>query len=288
MNNLPQWLREKIARGESPGVDDAKRLLGIQDVPSSFMYALAGLFVLLFLKASLLKAIIATAFLGFMLVASAGAFQRAGGGVAGAKASAGEAAARVRRMVLARAGYDLTESQSMLVLGACGVALVAWIAQPFFQSAAMAGGYGVGANDFDGEDDEYYSPSRSSASSSSSSSSSAEISKQLQSAYSQGYEDGQGGAARRTMEYAAPKADPLPRKAFKPMAPMSAPPASSFMPNLGIGGIIQIGFLLKNIYSLGGQPFNPMMIIPNFMAQSSMQKGFMVLMVLRLAGMSPI
>lgn len=64
MNALPPWLKEKLARGQTPDVNDAKRLLGIEDVPTNFFYALAGLFVVLFLKASLLKALVTTGFMG--------------------------------------------------------------------------------------------------------------------------------------------------------------------------------------------------------------------------------
>jgi hypothetical protein len=180
----------------------------------------------------------------------------------------------------------------MLVLGACAVGLVAWIAQPFFSgaSAAAATGYGGGGGGGyaagDDDDDDFFE-------SSSTTTNTASITKQLQSAYDRGYDDGLGGAARQTMEEYKPESSPLPpktRRPFKPMAPMSPPPSSSsgLFGNMGIGGIIQIGFLCKNIYSLGGQPFNPMNIVPNFMMQSNMQKFFMALMVARLFGMSPI
>jgi hypothetical protein len=64
MNSLPPWLQEKLRRGETPGLNDLKRLFGVEDIPTSSVYILAVVFVFLFLKASMLKAALVTSILG--------------------------------------------------------------------------------------------------------------------------------------------------------------------------------------------------------------------------------
>jgi len=63
MKNLPPWLKAKLARGEKPGFDDLKRLLGI-DVSAQTVGIIALSFVALWWKAGTIVAILLTGFLG--------------------------------------------------------------------------------------------------------------------------------------------------------------------------------------------------------------------------------
>jgi hypothetical protein len=100
----------------------------------------------------------------------------------------------------------------------------------------------------------------------------------------QGYIDGGLGSDKKTMSYTAV---PPPRpKQFYSNHPPGPPPSSPS--SFGIGKILNIGYLLKNLYDLGGKPFNPASIPVNFSMMGNMQKMFMLFMVLRIFGMSPI
>jgi hypothetical protein len=61
MDALPPWLKEKLARGEKPDLEDLKRLIGI-DVTTTEVGIFIAFFLLLFYKLGIFKAIIVTAF----------------------------------------------------------------------------------------------------------------------------------------------------------------------------------------------------------------------------------
>ena len=63
MNNLPPWLKEKLARGETPTFDDAKRFMGI-DVSLASIGVLALSFVAMWWKIGLIRAAFLSGFLG--------------------------------------------------------------------------------------------------------------------------------------------------------------------------------------------------------------------------------
>jgi hypothetical protein len=202
LNQLPPWFKEKMQRGERPSFADVQKLLGLE-VSTSQLTGLGAVFLLLFWKAGILKALLVTVALGCALVVGAGAYGRAGGKVAGLKAAARAVSAKVAELARAKAGYELTPTQAALVAGALGLAVVAVCVQALAFSggsrsaAAELGGAGGGY----GYDDAMPSTSRPTL----------PFGQQLQGAYDQGYGDGERGGARQTMTYEAPE----PRSTFK-------------------------------------------------------------------------
>ena len=67
----------------------------------------------------------------------------------------------------------------------------------------------------------------------------------------QGYADGEAGAARQRMVYMEPPAPKFKMASGSLPAEPLAPPSSSF----GIGKLMTMGFLGKQLYDLGGRPF---------------------------------
>jgi len=199
LNQLPPWFKEKLQRGERPTFDDIQRLLGLK-VSVTQLAGLGVVFLLLFWKAGLVKALLVTAVLGYALVAGAGAYSRAGGNVAGLKAGAQAFCHNVAELARSKAGYELTSNQASLVAGALALAVVAVCAQAFvFKGTSSGVGAGLGAGGYDFEDSASAPPSGLS------------FTQQLQTAYDKGYSDGESGGARQTMTYIAPE----PRSNFK-------------------------------------------------------------------------
>jgi len=202
LNQLPPWFKEKLQRGERPTFADIQRLLGIEVTTTQFA-GLGAVFLLLFWKAGLVKALLVSVVLGYALVVGAGAYSRAGGKLAGLKAGASAVCDNVAELARSKAGYELTPTQASLVAGAAALAVVAVCVQAFLfsgmssSSAASAAGLGSGGYDF--EDAASAPPAGMS------------FTQQLQTAYDKGYSDGEQGSARQTMTYIAPE----PRSTFK-------------------------------------------------------------------------
>ena len=181
-------------------------------------------------------------------------------------------------------GYELTDTQCGLVVGAAALAVAAIAGKTLLFSSAQAttgGGSGGGQRYYHNEDEFEEAPY-----SSPSASPSASFAAQLQSAYDQGYADGGSEAERRTMTYDPPPLPPRPKFKMAPTTPLTPPPASGG--GFGMWKLMSMAFLAKNIYALGGQPFSVSNMLPNFNAQSTMNKVFLAMAVLRLFNMSPI
>ena len=104
--------------------------------------SLALVFVVLVWKVGFFRAIIAAGFLGWLLAVAGPAYGRAGGGLTGIRGASQAAVGRVRGLVLSKAGYDLSEMQAGLVLGAAVVGVAAVTLQPMFSSGRV--GYSAG------------------------------------------------------------------------------------------------------------------------------------------------
>lgn len=134
MAAMPPWLKEKLARGETPNFNDLKRLVGI-DISTTEGGFFVVCFVLLYYKLGVFKAIIVTAFMCFVYFSAGNAYSAAGGGLGGVKSIVHTVSGKVTKIVRSKLGYDLTSTQSHLVLGAATVAIVALVAQSFLASS---------------------------------------------------------------------------------------------------------------------------------------------------------
>lgn len=63
MESLPPWFKEKLARGEQPDLNDLKRLVGI-DISATEIGIFVVVFLLLFYKLGIFKALIVITFIG--------------------------------------------------------------------------------------------------------------------------------------------------------------------------------------------------------------------------------
>mmetsp|Transcript_24766 Transcript_24766/g.32251 ORF Transcript_24766/g.32251 Transcript_24766/m.32251 type:complete len:363 (+) Transcript_24766:22-1110(+) len=276
MEKLPTWFKEKLARGEKPDLDDLKRLLGI-DVTPTQIGVIVGSFFLLYFKLGLIKGLIITAFFSFVYFSSVKTYSRSGGGLAGIKAGLESVSTSIVNIVRSRFGYELTKTQANLILGGTFVAIVGLVVQSFLLSVRpTSASANLGGNGYYDEDDLEDYPSQSSQS----------MTSQLQDAYNQGYLDGSDGAEKKTMSYDPPRMPPRKKFNFQASTPPGPPPSSGS--SFGIGQVMNIGYLAKNVYDLGGKPFNAMNIPTNFALMGNMQKMFMAFMALRIFGLSPI
>lgn len=205
----------------------------------------------------------------------------AGGGVAGLKKGGSVLSAKVAALVLSQTGRHLTTSQSFMVVGAAALAIVWMLVSTVMASrvapmaAAAAGGAGYGGAESFGMDDDF---SRGGAAAPS-------LTERLQKAYDMGFEDSAGGKPKQ-LSYVDPLPPPPPpqhRFTMPTPVPAPAPKSSGF----GIGQIINIGFLLKNLHGLGGSPWNLQTFMVNFQNMPMMQKVMMGFFAARLFGLSP-
>jgi hypothetical protein len=266
---VPAWLKEKLTRGETPTMDDLRRLLP-PGVTAMHVGAVAASFLLMFFKFGIIKTVILFALLGFIAYAGFGAFSEAGGGVSGLKAAGTAVGERLSAEVEKRTQRNIPPN---LALGALGAALLAAMyyifltggsAAPSFQPYSAPPYPGLAARD----------------------------------AYGRGYDDAQGGKtedwSRHADEFSGSSMGSMGSSMGSMGSSMGMQPTQSsggMFAGFGFGKMFSLAILGKQIYSLGSVPgggWDINFARVNVMNMSAMQKGMMMFMVARLVGMSPI
>lgn len=185
---------------------------------------------------------------------------------------------KVTTLVQANTGYYLPPNQALLVVGAAVLAVSWMIVSPFLASRRLppmmstpssSSSYADFADDFGQEPP---GPT---------------LAERLQKAYETGFEDGANERPRQ-VTYRDPLPPPMPPSRpnanFASMPPMPPPKKSGF----GMGQIMNIGFLGRQLYSLGGSPWNMQTFIINAKNMPTMQKVMTAFFAARILGVSPI
>mmetsp|Transcript_20188 Transcript_20188/g.34052 ORF Transcript_20188/g.34052 Transcript_20188/m.34052 type:complete len:355 (+) Transcript_20188:34-1098(+) len=276
LHMLPSWLREKLARGQTPDMNDLQRLLppGV-----TLVHAGGGLavFVVLAFKVGLLRALLLCGLLGFLVtIFDITAYSRAGGGISGLMAAAEAAGQQVSHRVGTMSQQQLKLSP-MMSLGALAAVVLA-----VFYFVLVSGSSGSAS--FSSGEPSYgsYTPPRHFS-----------PSMTLEQAYDLGYADGASGEGRNWAghEAATPSAD---NADYYPEYPPSPPLQRSdggISNFFSFGKLFTLALLGKQMHGLGAAPgggWSYHLAMANLANQSAVQKGFLALMVLRLFGMSPI
>lgn len=264
---LPAWLREKIMRGQAPDLNDLKRLLppGVTPMHVGFVFVM---FLLMMFKFGLIKTLLLFSILGYVLYAGFAAFSRCGMGVAGLKAAGDAIGNDISNRIRVVTQQNIPP---FLSLGALGVVLVAVL---YFMLVA---GRTVPYSSPIGAADSYQYASTGGGLS-------------YADAYDKGFDDAIAGRPHSWSTHS----DSFPRSFTPAPEYYTTTPARSsggLFGGVGIGKMISLGILGKQIHSLGAVPgggWDHNYAIANFMNMGAMQKVFFGFMFLRLFGMSPI
>lgn len=271
LDMLPQWLREKVVRGQIPDMADLQRILP-PGVTTTHVAGVFALFVLTVLKFGLLRAALLWGLIGFVANAGFGSFSSAGGGVAGVQAAVQATGQRVSRK-LSDLSQQRVQLSPSLALGALAVVAVAVLYFVLF-----SGGAATAPSVYDSYSAPHtYTPPPAERMT-------------LEQAYELGYADAKRGAELDWAEH-APRSQPLHYSSPPPQYSAAPAPSGGLASMFSFGKIFTLGLLAKQLHGLGatgGGGWNPQMAWANLLNQSAMQKGFLALMVLRLFGMSPI
>lgn len=256
LDMLPLWLKEKVMRGQAPDMSDIQRLL-----PSGVSLGHVGIFVALLmimtLKIGVLRAFILFTMIGMLVYGGYGAFTRASGGINGLKA----AMEAVGRLTLDKLNVSLSPVSTQITV------VVAVLAVLYFTLFSGSPSHVAPSH-------EYYSHT-----------SYLEV-MSLEEAYQLGYSDASSGVESDWQRHAPPRRAPPVDYSFA-----STPRGDMFSNFFSFGNIFTLVILGKQIYGLGAVPggsWDRDLAVANLMNMGSIQKCFMVLMVLRLFGLSPI